>query len=143
MKPELALDLTTNVDTADFSQNLQLLDTNVKKTGDLITLNYEEVDWINQPLASRVENVNPFNMVEFLGNIELKPFADTWVRNVFVDGGVRRLTQGNRNRRFIETLLTNQAPDTHIRSRNVAFTANGLRPVATKLATVSKTLFRN
>ena len=130
IKPELALDLTTNVDTADFTQDLELLDTNVKKTGDLITLNYEEVDWINQPLASRVENVNPFNMVEFLGNIELKPFADSWVRNVQVDGGVRRLTRGRRNRRFIETLLTNQAPDTHIRSRNVAFTANGLRPVA-------------
>ena len=31
MKPELALNLTTNVDTADFSQNLELLDTNVKK----------------------------------------------------------------------------------------------------------------
>ena len=130
MKPELALNLTTNVDTADFSQNLELLDTNVTKTGDLITVAYEEVDWINQPLASRVENVNPFNMVEFIGRIELKPFADSWVRNVEVDGGVRRLTRGNRNRRFIERLLTNQAPDTHIRSRNVAFTANGLRPVA-------------
>ena len=130
MKPELALNLTTNVDTADFSQNLELLDTNVKKTCDLITLNYQEVDWINQPLASRVENVNPFNMVEFIGRIELKPFADSWVRNVEVDGGVRRLTRGRRNRRFIERVLTNQAPDTHIRSRNVAFTANGLRPVA-------------
>ena len=130
MKPELALNLTTNVDTADFSQNLELLDTNVTKTGDLITVAYEEVDWINQPLASRVENVNPFNMVEFIGRIELKPFADSWVRNVEVDGGVRRLTRGRRNRRFIERVLTNQAPDTHIRSRNVAFTANGLRPVA-------------
>ena len=130
MKPEIALDLTTNVDTADFTQNLELLDTNVRKTGDLITVDYEEVDWINQPLASRVENVNPFNMVEFLGTIDLKPFADSWVRNVEVDGGVRRLTQGTRNRRFIERLLTNQAPDTHIRSRNVAFNANGLRPVA-------------
>ena len=38
MKPELALNLTTNVDTADFSQNLELLDTNVTKTGDLITV---------------------------------------------------------------------------------------------------------
>ena len=38
MKPELALNLTTNVDTADFSQNLELLDTNVQKTGDMITL---------------------------------------------------------------------------------------------------------
>ena len=130
MKPELALNLTTNVDTADFSQNLELLDTNVTKTGDLITVAYEEVDWINQPLASRVENVNPFNMVEFIGRIELKPFADSWVRNVEVDGGVRRLTRGRRNRRFIERVLTNQAPDTHIRSRYVSFTANGLRPVS-------------
>ena len=44
--------------------------TNVQKTGDLITLNYEEVRIINQPLASRVENVNPFNMVtSFIGKL--------------------------------------------------------------------------
>ena len=167
MKPELALNLTTNVDTADFSQNLELLDTNVQKTGDLITLAYEEIDWINQPLASRVENVNPFNMVEFIGNIELKPFSDSWVRTIEVDGGVVRVTRGRRRRisavgaliggaltnfnplGFIfggifgglfgrrrrvttrtERVLTSQEPDPHIRSRNVAFTANGLRPVA-------------
>ena len=178
MKPELALNLSTNVDTADFSQNLELLDTNVQKTGDLITLAYEEVDWLNQPLASRVENVNPFNMVEFIGNIELKPFSDSWVRTVEVDGGVVRVTGGRRSRvsgvgGFLGTLaggaigslfgpvglvfggligglfgrrrrrrrrprvttrtervLTSQEPDTHIRSRNVAFNASGLRPVA-------------
>ena len=96
MKPELALDLTTNVDTADFSQNLELLDTNVQKTGDMITVAYEEVDWITQPLASRVENVNPFNMVEFIGNIELKPFSDNWVRTIEVDGGIVRVTRGRR-----------------------------------------------
>ena len=39
IKPELALSLSTNVDTADFSQDLELLDSNVKKTGDIITLN--------------------------------------------------------------------------------------------------------
>ena len=180
MKPELALDLTTNVDTADFSQNLELLDTNVQKTGDLITVAYEEVDWINQPLASRVENVNPFNMVEFIGSIELKPFSDSWVRTIEVDGGIVRVTRGRRTqlsalgalagaggaavggatpllaalpifglagaiggailgglfgrRRRVTTrterVLTSQEPDTHIRSRNVAFAANGLRPVA-------------
>ena len=171
MTPELALDLTTNVDTADFSQNLELLDTNVQKTGDLITVAYEEVDWINQPLASRVENVNPFNMVEFVGSIELKPFSDSWVRTIEVDGGIVRATGGvrrqisavgalagaavmpwmfglgalfgavfggflfgRRRRRRVTTtterVLTSQEPDTHIRSRNVAFAANGLRPVA-------------
>ena len=180
IKPELALDLTTNVDTADFSQNLELLDTNVQKTGDMITLAYEEIDWINQPLASRVENVNPFNMVEFVGNIQLKPFSDNWVRTIEVDGGVVRVTRGRRTqlstvgalagaagaavggvtpllaalpifglagaiggailgglfgrRRRVTTrterVLTSQEPDPHIRSRNVAFTANGLRPLA-------------
>ena len=166
IKPEIALDLTTNVDTADFSQNLELLDTNVQKTGDIITLAYEEVDYINQPLASRVENVNPFNMVEFTGNIQLKPFSDSWVRTIEVDGGIVRVTQGRtqrisavgalaggiiggvfgaifggifgglfgRRRRRVTTrterVLTSQEPDPHIRSRNVAFTANGLRPVA-------------
>ena len=68
--------------------NLTLLDSNVQKTGDLLTLKYTEKDWINQPLASRVENVNPFNMVEFVGSIELKPFSDSWVRTIEVDGGI-------------------------------------------------------
>ena len=180
MKPELALDLTTNVDTADFSQDLELLDTNVQKTGNMITLAYEEVDYINQPLASRVENVNPFNMVEFIGNIQLQPFSDSWVRTIEVDGGIVRVTRGRRTRLSAfgafagatgaavggatpllaalpifglagaivggilgglfggrtrvtttrERVLTSQEPDPHIRSRNVAFTANGLRPLA-------------
>mgnify|MGYP006254970507 FL=1 len=41
---------------------------------------------------------------------------------------------GRRRRRRVTTrterVLTSQEPDPHIRSRNVAFTANGLRPVA-------------
>ena len=61
IKPELALEPTINSDTADFSANLELLDENVRKTGDLITLNYEEVSFINQPLA-KVNNVNPFHI---------------------------------------------------------------------------------
>ncbi|GIS09216.1 MAG: hypothetical protein CM15mP113_3460 [Pseudomonadota bacterium] len=72
-----------------------------RKTGDIITLAYEEIDWINQPLASRVENVNPFNMVEFIGNIQLKPFSDNWVRTIEVDGGVVRVTRG-RVQRLLE-----------------------------------------
>ena len=129
IKPELALSLSTNVDTADFSQDLELLDSNVKKTGDIITLNYDEVDWLQQPLASRVENVNPFNMIEFNGTIELKPFTDNWVRNIQIDGGTVRRT-GGFNGSFIDTIKTSSRPDTHIRSRNVAFTASSLRPVA-------------
>ena len=50
--PQVALDLSINSDTADFSQNLALLDSNCRKTGEVITLNYDEVEAFNQPLDS-------------------------------------------------------------------------------------------
>ena len=128
LKPELALLPSTNTETADFSANLELLDSNVRKTGDLITLDYDEVSWIGQPLASRVENVNPFNMIEFVGRVQLEPASDNWVRNIFVSGGERTIT-GDFDGSYVETIKISSEPDTHIRSRNVAFGAGGLKPV--------------
>jgi hypothetical protein len=76
----------------DLTQNFELLDTRVKKTGQVVTLNYESVDWITQPLATvqndgspRVENVNPFEVVQYVGDIRLHPFSDTWVRTVSLE----------------------------------------------------------
>jgi hypothetical protein len=128
LKPELSLLASINTDTADFSSNLELLDSNVTKTGDLITLDYTPVKWIEQPLASRVENVNPFNMIEFVGRVQLSPASDNWVRNVILSGGNRTIT-GDSNRSYVETIKIGSEPDTHIRSRNVAFGAGGLRPI--------------
>jgi hypothetical protein len=128
LKPELSLLPSINTDTADFSANLELLDSNVRKTGDLVTLDYEETGWIEQPLASRVENVNPFNMIEFVGRVQLSPASDNWVRNVFVSGGERTIT-GDFDGSYVETIKISSEPDTHIRSRNVAFGAGGLKPI--------------
>ena len=126
-KPLVALDPGINVLTADYSANLSLLDSNCQKTGDLITLAYEEKEWINQPLASKVENVNPFNMIQWVGIVKLNPASDNWVRNVYIDGGERQIW-GDRNDEYIETLKTGSAPDKYIRSRNVKFRAYGLQP---------------
>ena len=128
LKPEIALTPSINTDTADFSSDLSLLDSNVQKTGDLITLKYSEKNWIEQPLASRVENVNPFNMIEFIGRIQLSPASDNWVRNIYVNGGERTIT-GDFDGSYIETIKISSAPDTHIRSRNVTFIAGGLKPL--------------
>ena len=128
LKPELSLLPSINTETADFSANLELLDSNVRKTGDLVTLDYEETGWIEQPLASRVENVNPFNMIEFIGRVELSPASDNWVRNIFVSGGERTIT-GDFDGSYVETIKISSEPDTHIRSRNVAFGAGGLKPI--------------
>ena len=127
-KPEISLNDSINTETADFSTDLALLDPNVQKTGDLITLKYSEKGWIEQPLASRVENVNPFNMIEYRGVVQLTPSSDNWVRNIYVDGGSRTIT-GDFDGSYIETIKISSRPDEYIRSRNVAFAAGGLKPL--------------
>ena len=166
------------------NSNLQLLDTNCKKTGDLITLDYTEIDWINQPQATRVENVNPFNVITFAGGILLDPPNDNWTRTVYFDN-FRVESTGNTwaeqanvvsttvasediqqkevhtdqypqiridtvttktQRLLVETQFTNtlvgeaeerdyvestkvdSKVDPYMRSRNVYFSANGLKP---------------
>jgi len=66
----------------DLFEDYSLLDPNVQKTGDTITLKYDSVSWLNQSLATRVENVNPFHVVEYNGLVRLSPEADTWVRTI-------------------------------------------------------------
>ena len=57
----------------------ETLSTNYQKTGPLITLPYSEEKLIEQPYASRVENVNPFNVFAYIGRIDLVPASDDWI----------------------------------------------------------------
>jgi len=92
MNPELALNTGIDVKNADMNSNLELLDPNCKKTGDLITLDYEEVDWLEQPQATTVENVNPFSVVAFSGLVILDPPSDNWTRTIYVNNERREST---------------------------------------------------
>ena len=126
LKPELALDPSIDSTTADFSSNLNLLDSGIRKTGDILTLDYEEVTLLNQPLASRVENVNPFNVVSFRGNLTINPSSDIWTRNVILDNGNRTLF-GDPADSFAAQVLVSSEPEKHMRSRNVSFSASTLK----------------
>ena len=55
------------------SQNVQQNDE------DIITLPYTSSVLVDQPYASAVENVNPFNVFTFTGDVELYPESDNWV----------------------------------------------------------------
>ena len=61
-------DITLNTNT---SQNYQ-------KTGDLVTLPYTPITYINSDKASRSINVNPYNVFSFFGNVKLTPGTDVW-----------------------------------------------------------------
>ena len=85
VKADLALNPAIDRSTTDLESNVGLLDPNCQKTGDLITLKYDEVQWKDQPQASRVENVNPFMVSVFQGAVYLNPPSDNWVRTIYID----------------------------------------------------------
>jgi len=80
LKPVSAQDITD--EDLDLNSNFELLDSNVQKTGDVITLKYDSVGWIEQTFATTVENVNPFHVVSYSGSIILNPSSDSWVRTI-------------------------------------------------------------
>jgi hypothetical protein len=52
---------------------------NIKKTGDLITLNYDEVEYYEQPYATKSESVTPFLVRYWQGFVTLNPPIDSWI----------------------------------------------------------------
>ena len=66
---------------------------NIKKTGRLLTLDYTEREFIKQPMASRLENLNPYLIVYYSGSIKLNPDSDTWTDTKFVDANVIMKTE--------------------------------------------------
>ena len=52
---------------------------NIRKTGDLITLNYNEVQYFEQPYATKTESVTPFLVRYWQGTVTLNPSFDSWI----------------------------------------------------------------
>jgi len=53
--------------------------TNTEKNGDNVSLQYTETLAVEQTLATTYVNVNPFNIIRFLGEVRLEPSFDQWV----------------------------------------------------------------
>ena len=82
LKSQIAPAVAVNDEDLDLSENFELLDPNVQKTGNCVTLKYESIGWIEQAFATTVENVNPFNVIVYTGSLKLSPEIDTWVRTI-------------------------------------------------------------
>ncbi len=168
ISPQLAPQVSSPTKTVNLDSNYTLLDTNLQKTGNVVSLRYEEVEWIKQAFATRVENVNPYNIIDYIGTIRLEPSTDTWVTNKvdtktvtknkfntinnrstnvvqkFVVGKPKSgpTTMSSKSKRTTNTNTTvssaitnvstdikvNESQDKFIRSRNVSFYAEGLKP---------------
>jgi len=88
----------------DLSSNFNLLDPNVQKTGNVATLKYDSIGWLEQPLATRVENVNPFHVIEYVGNVKLSPESDFWIRTIYIPPSVRNIMRSNTINNTMQTI---------------------------------------
>jgi hypothetical protein len=72
---------------------------NIRRSGDVITLDYDEVVWLNQYFATRSESVTPYLVSYWNGTIELTPSSDTWVVPNRIESNIQQV-EGN----YSETL---------------------------------------
>jgi hypothetical protein len=142
LKSQLAPSLSLTDTSVDLSTDYTLLDPNVVKRSNTVLLNYNEVKWINQPLATQVENVNPFNVVQYTGYINLSPENDNWVRTIELatkffaqenwvrigNGPGHIVVTGTSQTVSSNTVLISSGADLYMRSRNTQFSAKNLKP---------------
>ena len=79
---------TTADPNADLSEVADLQSNDLKRSGDIVTLNFDEVEFISQRFATRTENVNPFAAVVWVGGVELNPNSDVWINEKRLDANV-------------------------------------------------------
>jgi hypothetical protein len=121
------IDLSLFPDDTEYSiENVNISATpsnNIKRTGTILSLNYNEVTYFNQPFASRTVSVNPYNITTWIGSLTLNPPYDHWQVYVQQDNWIP-----NWNRRGqIDTFVTfTRIP--YMRARNIKFTALRLKP---------------
>ena len=82
-----------------------------QKTGDLITLPYSEESFVNQPFATRVENVQTYLIHEWVGKITMDPAGDEWFETdwlpavtIQVEGNFDTLENGLKNKGELGTV---------------------------------------
>ena len=79
---------TTANPTLDLNHITDVDGENIKKTGRLLTLDYSETEMLKQIYASRVENVNPFLIVYYSGDMDISPDSDIWMDTKRVEANV-------------------------------------------------------
>jgi len=80
---EIDLLLGLNISPSEdkrFAENL--IGSNIKRSGQILTLDFEEVAEIIQPYSSEVANVSAYSSGYYSGSIELFPSSDIWVDQV-------------------------------------------------------------
>lgn len=115
---DLLLATTSNLDSR-FVDNLN--GTGVKRTGQLITLDYDEVPEITQPYATGDIKATPYDVSDFNGSLELYPSSDVWVDQTTLEPKTT-IAEGN----YTETI---EQLNSSLRKKNKIDPQTGFGPV--------------
>jgi len=84
--------------TTELDLKLDLNSANgIRKTGRVLTLDYEDRVFISQLFATRVENVTPYLVSYYGGTIDLLPDSDIWLDEVVLEARHEDLTTYSEN----------------------------------------------
>jgi hypothetical protein len=137
--------------SVDINYSNDFISSNIKKTGNIITLDYVEVVENNQPFSTRVTEVTSYSTSEYVGGITLSPSSDTWISQrktlttlTDLDGDITEtskqitLTEDTEETGFSapvwnggslwtkDLISTEQIP--YMRKRNIEFRAERMKP---------------
>ncbi len=80
-----------------------LLGTNIKRSSQMVTLDYSETEWLTQPFATRSESVTPFLVKFWEGSLFFEPTVDVWIdvnrmelRDVLMEGSFQGVAEAMR-----------------------------------------------
>jgi hypothetical protein len=101
---ELAYQNTSNIDRK-FETNL--VASGIKRTGQLVTLDYEEVQEITQPYATRSQAIAAFTNTYYNGKIKLYPSSDVWIDQTRLSAKTLEV-EGNYTQTLVQSGLDTQ-----------------------------------
>ena len=126
---EAILGIGQNYDpNADLSYINDLGSLNIRKTGDLITLNYNEIKYFEQPYATTTEFVTPFLVKYWAGSIVLNPPIDSWIDESAVTNTSFNEVKINEARADINNTVTNNVVENKVVFTNDADPNVGIEP---------------
>lgn len=86
---------TYNLSSVKIFSNNSIFDTGVEYNGPLLTLSGTDQTFITQNLASKSVNINPFNVVNYVGSVKLDPSSDVWTSDTRIEAQNIDLTGGD------------------------------------------------
>lgn len=131
---------TKNSEFVDLELNIGQ-SVNVKKVGNSLLLNFDEIEYLKNTFATRYEFINPFNNSNWIGNIILTPSIDipkqednevendSSVEDVYSNVEVSTENEESQDKKT-KKKKNNDSNRTkkNIRSRNIGIYANSLKP---------------